>query len=216
MAGKTSSKINPAPKPRRSRAKLNPQKKGKTRKLPVNRRPYLGDKPGALEVAEHIPEAMFKVALAECGGIRAHAARALGLTRSAVTKRIHNNPHLQEFVRQVEAYAGDMVEGNILDLCADKDGAMLRFYADRKLKDRGYGLKLDFRDETPVDPLAEQRRAEAMRIVGAMIEQRARLGLPPLFARPAAPVIEGALNSPKPPAEEPTKPPPTKKSNGHG
>lgn len=214
MAKKTSAKIN------RPRSRTKPIG-AITRKLPVNRRPYYGDKPGAMVTFEHIPEPMFKAALVKCGGIRASAARALGLTRSAVTKRIKHNPHLLAFVLEIEAHVGDMVEGNIVELCEEKDGAMLRFYADRKLRDRGYGLKFDFKDNTPIDPLAEQKRAEAMKLVGAMIEERARLGLPPLFAKagPAPVTIEGAVSQPKKPVElDPVLPkkPNGKGGNGHG
>jgi hypothetical protein len=89
-------------------------------------------------------------------------------------------------------------------------------------------LKFDFRDTTPVDPQAEEKRAQAMKLVGAIIEERARLGLPPIFATnvkprgPAPPMIEGALSSKPGPANAASEAPTRsgdatpKKPNGHG
>ena len=47
--------------------------------------------------------------------------------------------------------------------------------------DRGYGPRLGREDAPPPDPDAEAKRANAMKVVGALIEERARLGLLPIF-----------------------------------
>jgi hypothetical protein len=59
----------------------------------------------------------------------------------------------------------------------------------QKARDRGYGVRADQENFTPLDPEAEAKRAEAVRLIGAIIEERARLGLPPLFPRQASPKL---------------------------
>jgi hypothetical protein len=43
---------------------------------------------------------------------------------------------------------------------------------------------------SPPDPEAEAKRANAVRIISALVEERARLGLPPVFGKPTPKILE--------------------------
>ena len=78
----------------------------------------------------------------------------------------------------------DTAENVIFTAVQNGSDVNARFLLLQKGRSRGYG-RPEREDPPPPDPLAEQRRAEAVRMVRAIIEERARLGLPPLFGKPA-------------------------------
>ena len=119
-----------------------------TNKLPkVTRTPRptnhsTGEPEEGRRASRHVSEKRFNAVVAKHDGIYAHAARELGATRQAVLMRIKRHPHLQEFPRRVIEESGDLVESHIIEACRSGNGAMLRFYADRKPRDRGYGMRI--------------------------------------------------------------------------
>jgi len=82
---------------------------------------------------------MLKAALKRSAGSISQAASDLHLSRQAVWARVRRHPELRAFVTEVEDDAFDLVEAAILEACRKRDGAMLRFYADRRMRSRGYG-----------------------------------------------------------------------------
>jgi hypothetical protein len=83
----------------------------------------------------------------------------------------------------------DMVESKIIRACRDGDGAMLRHFADRRMRARGYGPKIEQEERHGADPVLEERRRQAIAALSAIIEERAREGKPPIFAHPKPAVL---------------------------
>jgi hypothetical protein len=62
---------------------------------------------------------------------------------------------------------------------------MLRYFADRRMRARGYGVKIEQGERDAPDPAREQRRSEALAALSAIMEEQAREGKPPVFAENA-------------------------------
>ena len=101
--------------------------------------------------------------------------------------RVAKSPVLQRAVIEGMAELVEVARDNIVRAIHKRDMVSTRWFLERRAP--GYSNRNESREAMPPDPVAEQKRAEAMRIVGAIIEERARLGLPPLFPRQAAPKV---------------------------
>lgn len=88
-------------------------------------------------------DAQLETALRKHCGIKAQAAKALRVDRASVQERVEKSPRLQQVIREIEEAVGDMCEGNILRALKAKDKQTSRWYAERKLKRRGYAPKLE-------------------------------------------------------------------------
>lgn len=117
-------------------------------------------------------------ALRNNAGIVSMAAQELGVTRQALHYRLHRSPALREVQVEMEETVGDLCEASIFALMRAKDGPTLRWYADRRLRHRGYGNELVVRPEV-IDALVNsildrigpdpQLRLAALRELEAMI-----------------------------------------------
>lgn len=136
-----------------------------------------------------VSDARLKTALKRHDGILSQAAKAVGLSRQAVWERVQRNPELQRFIQELEAEVFDMVEGAIIDACREGDSAMLRFFADRRMRGRGYGPKSEENDKRDADPAAEEKRRVAFATMMNIIEERVKRGEPPIFAENTHPTI---------------------------
>ena len=126
----------------------------------------------------------FKAALVAFDGNCSAVADHLNMTAQGVSKRIRENVDLQEFVANLDEEVNNLAEDVVVQALRAGDVATARWRLDRKAKHRGYGFKVDRTgEELPVivDAVAEARRFETLRLIGQIMEDRARAGLPPLF-----------------------------------
>lgn len=94
-----------------------------------------------------------KAALEKADGVQADAARALGITRSAVCHRVARNPKLKALIEELQEETSDIAEGNVrraIRLEAETkavDPKTSKWWLERKGADRGYksnnGVRLD-------------------------------------------------------------------------
>jgi hypothetical protein len=131
---------------------------------------------------------MVKAALKKTNGRIALAAAKLNMSRQALHDRVNRNPELRTFLSDLDELIIDTAENVIFTAVRNGSDANARFLLLQKGRSRGYG-RLEREDAPPPDPDAEARRANAMKIIGSMIEERARLGLPALFAKEPEPKI---------------------------
>lgn len=93
-----------------------------------------------------ITETMLEKALRKHAGVFVLAARELGCDRSNVWLRVQKSPRLRAVVEEIEAEVGDICEGVIVQSLLAKDKQMARWYADRKLKHRGFSPRVELTD----------------------------------------------------------------------
>jgi len=129
----------------------------------------------------HVPEARVKAALKKHAGNISLAAKACGISRQALWSRVQRSPELQAFIHDVEEDTCDIVENVIIEAVRNGDMPTARWWADRKMRHRGYGPRVETQDITPPDPDAEDKRRRAVAFFSKVIEERARLGLPSIF-----------------------------------
>lgn len=134
-------------------------------------------------------DAMVKAALKKTNGRIALAAAKLNMSRQGLHDRVSKNVELQRFIADLDELIIDTAENVIFRAVKKGSDVNARFLLQQKARNRGYGPRPERDDTPPPDPLAEQKRAEAMKLVGAIIEERARMGLPPLFPRAPEPKI---------------------------
>lgn len=82
---------------------------------------------------------LIKTALENVGGLRTAAAMSLGVSRSTLYKYFAEHPELYEFCAEIENGTKDLAEGKVLTAIKNGDMGTVRWYLDRKAKDRGYG-----------------------------------------------------------------------------
>ena len=94
-----------------------------------------------------------KAALQGAAGIRAVAARNLGVDRSTLYRFICQHPGLTEELEDIEEELKDLAEGKILQLIRAGDGQTVRWYMEMKGKDRGYTRRVENvgRDGGPIE-----------------------------------------------------------------
>lgn len=127
---------------------------------------------------------MVKAALKKTNGRISLAAAKLNMSRQALHHRVNRNPELRTFIADLDELIIDTAENVIFTAVKNGSDVNARFLLQQKARNRGYGNRLEREDTPPPDPDAEAKRANAMKVVGAIIEERARLSLPPLFAKP--------------------------------
>lgn len=107
-----------------------------------------------------ITDTALEAALRRVGGLATQAARALGTTRQNVHARIKRSPHLQSVIEQICEETLDGAENAVLKAIERGDGAMARWYLERKGRGRGYGIKGDAEVLPPTTTLDEQRKLD--------------------------------------------------------
>jgi len=102
-----------------------------------------------------------KKALQQEAGLKTFAAQRLNCSLRTLDQYIKDNPELQDAIEDINQKILDMAEMQILKLVQKGDPAILRWFAERKMRKRGYG-KTDEEEKTewvpptviiqPVDP----------------------------------------------------------------
>lgn len=109
-------------------------------------------------------------------GIVAMAAKELGISRQALGQRIRRSAALKEALRDIEQTCVDAAEGTLLHLVlVVKDPASVRFYMERKGKDRGYAARTEVTGkdggtvnvETIIEGLSDEQANLVQRLVEA-------------------------------------------------
>ena len=96
-----------------------------------------------------VTNAILIKALQASGGICAHASRlieestGISLTRQAIHYRIKKSPELKKALEVITESFKDIVESKIMKKITNDDNEMIKFYAQAKMADRGYGKKLE-------------------------------------------------------------------------
>jgi hypothetical protein len=80
-------------------------------------------------------------ALRESGGIKAVAAKNLRVSRITLYRFIKANPDLLEAINEIDEEMKDLVEGKMLTAIRNDDPQMIRFFLERRARDRGYGIR---------------------------------------------------------------------------
>jgi hypothetical protein len=97
-----------------------------------------------------------------------------------VWARVQASPSLQAFIRNVEAETADAIENVIIEAAKGGDLATARWWADRKMRDRGYGPpRAETIDAPPPDPQLDDKRRQVVERIMADLEERARARLSP-------------------------------------
>lgn len=81
---------------------------------------------------------LVKKALWDHKGFITHAAKALGVTHQAVSKRIKQNPELQEELKWINEAHLDNTESKLHEAIEDKNMAAIIWHLKCKGKSRGY------------------------------------------------------------------------------
>lgn len=171
--------IKPAPKPPRPKspakpAKNTPRARGILSLSTMSRLNENGNK-------THLTEARVRTALWRFAGNLAEAARDCGISRQAMRERVQRNPALQAFMVEIQTATADFVESEIMKAISAGDMATARWFADRKMRDRGYGHFFAHVDETPPDPAQQAQLQKMIAFFHTETERRYREGLPPLL-----------------------------------
>jgi hypothetical protein len=125
-------KVTPvsATDPKPAAKKPAARKPAATAKKRVHRRPR---RPHGLTVKQVVN------ALRNCGGIRAHAAAALLVDRSAITRFIQLHPEVVEVEREIVEELADTAESQLLAGINRGEFPFIKLFLESKARDRGYG-----------------------------------------------------------------------------
>lgn len=89
-------------------------------------------------------DAQVVAALQQSGGIMAHAARKLGLDRSTLHKRIHENQNLKDALDEAKETNLDVAETKLMQAINKGELAAVFFYLKTQGKRRGYIERHEF------------------------------------------------------------------------
>ncbi|UVK37390.1 hypothetical protein LHFGNBLO_004416 [Mesorhizobium sp. AR10] len=84
-----------------------------------------------------------KQALEQAGGIRTIAAEKLAVHRSTLHTFLVRHPALQAFADEVEEVLKDVAETRIIQAIRAGEMSTVRWYAEMKMKDRGYVRRVE-------------------------------------------------------------------------
>lgn len=90
-----------------------------------------------------ISEARLEGALRKHAGIYSLAAQELGCTRQNVQIRVTSSEYLKGVCKECDDRLKDIGRGQIVKLLSKGEPATVRWYADRKLREDGYGNSFD-------------------------------------------------------------------------
>ena len=90
-------------------------------------------------MASHHSIAQIEAALRKADGRPAAAARIIGVSRQAMHERVSRTPHLQECITEIEEILLDTAESVILKAVRAGHMPTVRWYMDRRGRERGYG-----------------------------------------------------------------------------
>lgn len=94
-----------------------------------------------------------KQALEHSGAIRSIAAQILGVHRSTLYTFMTRHPSLEAFAQEIEEELKDLAEAEIIKAIRAGDMQTVRWYAETKMKDRGYSRRIETvgKDDGPIE-----------------------------------------------------------------
>ena len=95
------------------------------------------------------PEDAIIEALENAGGVMAHAAKQLGISRQSLSKRVKKSPRLQEKVAECKEAKLDIAESELMKLIKKGNLGAICFYLKCIGKDRGYIENPVLNDQQP-------------------------------------------------------------------
>ena len=90
-----------------------------------------------------------------CLGNYSTIAQRLNVHRSAVTRFFQKNPDLKEKADQDEEKIKDIVQNHIHLALKNGEKDYIKWYADSKMRDRGYGQKMKLDADVKIDEFAQ-------------------------------------------------------------
>lgn len=78
-------------------------------------------------------------AMESTAGVRRLAAEMLGVSRVTLWRYIQDHPEIHEALYEIDEGSKDIAEAQVHIAIEAGDGQMVRWFLDRKAKDRGYG-----------------------------------------------------------------------------
>jgi hypothetical protein len=145
-----------------------------------------GPKPGYRQA----PDTRVKAALLRHAGNITGAAQALHMSRQALHARVQRSPELQTAARDAREQIADIADSKIVQSIKRGDMATVRWFADRQMRDRGYGRHDEAEQKPPPDPERDARKEALMREFIQALEDQAEAK-----ARRAHPQIVEATKS---------------------
>ncbi len=121
-------------------------------------------------------EAEFIALLGRYRGVKAQVARALGISRQAVDKRIRKNKRINAAYNQILEACIDVAEAALFDNIINGEFAAQKFYLETKGKERGYVKRSEISGPNG-QPLAARAELSASlqesvnRIIGGIVAQ---------------------------------------------
>ena len=120
--------------------------------------------------SKNFTEGQLEGALRRSGGLVTQAARTLGTSRQNIHARISRSPHLQAVIAQIVQETLDVAENQVIKKIKKGDGAMTRWFLERKGRDRGYGAKNEGQPPPPAD---NERRLTVINVLVRSLNARA-------------------------------------------
>jgi hypothetical protein len=105
--------------------------------------------------AKKVTNEQIKAALTAHDGVIPRAAEALTISNQGLHQRIRRSTDLQNHLLEMEEGLKDMAQGNIYRALKAGDMRTVRWFADRKMRDQGYGSR-------PPEPTIETDKIEAI------------------------------------------------------
>jgi hypothetical protein len=125
--------------------------------------------------------------------------------------RVAKSPELQTAMNEGMAALIDVAQDNVVRAIRERDMISTRWFLERKGVRLGYSNRPEAVPVAPPDPAAQAEHSRALTLAMAMLEERARQGLPPLFYKPEKQQVVGV--TPKQITNEPLNG--AAKPNGH-
>lgn len=119
--------------------------------------------------AKRFTIAAIAAALRKHGGLIPRAADELKTSRQSIHERIDRSPELKAVLLEIEEDMKTDARGAISDALKAKDMPTVRWFAERKMRDEGFGTKI----ETAIDAGQIERIAEAIAKSGGLAALRA-------------------------------------------
>lgn len=94
-------------------------------------------------MAHRLTVAKVKEALQAAGGIKTVASRTLKCHRATLYRFLAAHPSVAEFLEDIDEELKDLAEGKLLQLIRAGDPQTIRWYLERKGRDRGYGQRVE-------------------------------------------------------------------------
>lgn len=142
-----------ARKPATPKVTTKPEPKKEAHSTPEQKREHKGGATPKLSDVGLVIEV-----LRASGGIKAVAAQRLKVSRTTLYKYIEENPEIGDALREIDGELGDIAEAKIVSAIRAGDMQTVRWYAEMKMKDRGYVRRVENvgKDGGPIETQQKQ------------------------------------------------------------